>query len=160
MCLSHYVWCPSPYAYKYLDVSCKHHTLPQIQIKCENLWYMVLFRLFDCRCSGNRGPQTCLPVACGVAPPAAQYDPSSSTNTQDPREGPSLAGRTTQGLYVSVVSILFDCSIQYYWTFIYFWPLLILFLGLTYWSSAQCQFLFVACFMFHRKPISNGVQTG
>ena len=30
--------------------------------------------------------------------PAAQYGPSSSTQTQDPREGPSLAGRTTQGL--------------------------------------------------------------
>ena len=27
----------------------------------------------------------------------AQYDPSSSTQAQDPREGPSLAGRTTQG---------------------------------------------------------------
>ena len=47
MCLSHYVWCPAPYAYKYLDVSCKHHTLPQIQIKCENVRYIVLFRLFD-----------------------------------------------------------------------------------------------------------------
>ena len=47
MCLSHYVWCPAPYAYKYLDVSCKHHTLPQIQIKCENVRYIVLFRLLD-----------------------------------------------------------------------------------------------------------------
>ena len=33
------------------------------------------------------------------------------------------------------------------------------FLGLTYWSSAHCQFLFVACFLFSRNPISNGVQT-
>ena len=34
------------------------------------------------------------------------------------------------------------------------------FLGLTYWSSAQCQFLSVACFMFRRNPISNEIQTG
>ena len=47
MCLSHYVWCPAPYAYKYLDVSSKHHTLPPIQIKCEIVRYIVLFRLFD-----------------------------------------------------------------------------------------------------------------
>ena len=33
-----------------------------------------------------------------MAPPAAPSDPSSSANTQDPREGPSLEGRTTQGL--------------------------------------------------------------
>ena len=41
-----------------------------------------------------------------------------------------------------------------------FWQLFILFLGLTYWSSAQCQFLSVACFWFCRISISNGVQTG
>ena len=34
--------------------------------------------------------------ACGVAQKGAQHDPSSPTQTQDPREGPSLAGRTTQ----------------------------------------------------------------
>ena len=49
-----------------------------------------------CRRSGNGGPQTCLPAACGVAQRGAQHDPSSSTLTQDPREGPSLAGRTTR----------------------------------------------------------------
>ena len=49
-----------------------------------------------CRCSGNGGPQTCLPAACGVAQRGAQHGPSSSTQTQDPREGPSLAGRTTR----------------------------------------------------------------
>ena len=48
-----------------------------------------------CRCSGNGGPQTCLPVACGVAQGAAQHGPSSSARAQDPREGPSLAGCTT-----------------------------------------------------------------
>ena len=32
------------------------------------------------------------------------------------------------------------------------------FLGLTYWSSAQFQFLSVACFLFCRNPISNGAQ--
>ena len=33
--------------------------------------------------------------ACGVAQKGAQHGPSSSTQTQDPREGPSLVGRTT-----------------------------------------------------------------
>ena len=50
-----------------------------------------------CRHSGNGGTQTCLPAACGVAQGVAQYGPSSSTHAQDPREGPSLAGRTTGG---------------------------------------------------------------
>ena len=49
-----------------------------------------------CRRSGNGGPQTCLPAACGVAQRGAQHDTSSPTQTQDPREGPSLAGRTTR----------------------------------------------------------------
>ena len=49
----------------------------------------------NCRRSGNGGTQTCLPAACGVAQGVAQYDPSSSTQAQDPREGPSLTGRTT-----------------------------------------------------------------
>ena len=46
-----------------------------------------------CRRSGNGGPQTCLPAACGVAQAVAQYGPSTSTQAQDPREGPSLVGR-------------------------------------------------------------------
>ena len=50
-----------------------------------------------CRRSGNGGPQTCLPAACDVAQGAAQHGPSTSTHAQDPREGPSLAGRTTGG---------------------------------------------------------------
>ena len=49
-----------------------------------------------CRRSGNGGPQTCLPAACGVA----QRGPSTAHlhqhKTQDPREGPSLAGWTTR----------------------------------------------------------------
>ena len=49
-----------------------------------------------CRRSRNRGPQTCLPAAYGVAQKGAQRGPSSSTQTQDPREGPSLVGRTTR----------------------------------------------------------------
>ena len=49
-----------------------------------------------CRCSGNGGPQTCLPAACGVAQKGAQRGPSSSAQAQDPREGPSLVGRTTE----------------------------------------------------------------
>ena len=49
-----------------------------------------------CRRSGNGGPQTCLPAACDVARGGAQHDPSSSTQTQDPREGQILAGRTTR----------------------------------------------------------------
>ena len=48
-----------------------------------------------CRRSGNGGPQTCLPVACGVAQGAAQHGPSSSARAQDPHGGPSLAGWTT-----------------------------------------------------------------
>ena len=48
-----------------------------------------------CRHSGNGGPQTCLPAACGVAQVVAQCGPSSSTQAQDPREGPSLTRRTT-----------------------------------------------------------------
>ena len=49
-----------------------------------------------CRHSGNGGSQTCLPAACGVAQRGAQHGPSSPTQTQDPREGPSLVGRTTR----------------------------------------------------------------
>ena len=49
------------------------------------------------RCSGNGGPQSCLPAACGMAQGVSRYGPSSSTQAQDPREGPSLAVRTTQG---------------------------------------------------------------
>ena len=47
-----------------------------------------------CRRSGNGGPQTFLPAACGVAQGAAQHGPSSSARAQGPREGPRLAGRT------------------------------------------------------------------
>ena len=50
-----------------------------------------------CRRSRNGGPQTCLPAACGVAQVGAQCSPASSAQAQDPREGPSLAGRTTGG---------------------------------------------------------------
>ena len=49
----------------------------------------------DCRRSVNGGAQTCLPAACGVAQVVAQCGPSSSTQAQDPREGPGLAGWTT-----------------------------------------------------------------
>ena len=45
-----------------------------------------------CRRFGNGGPQTCLPAACGMAQVGAQRGPSSSTQAQDPREGPSLMG--------------------------------------------------------------------
>ena len=58
----------------------------------------VLGTIRVCRRSGNGGPQTCLPAACGVARGVAQYVPSSSTHAQDPREGPSLARRTMQDL--------------------------------------------------------------
>ena len=50
----------------------------------------------SCRRSGNGGPQTCLPAACGVAQVGAQCSLASSAQAQDPREGPSLAGRTTR----------------------------------------------------------------
>src|SRR4051812_10897069 len=51
-----------------------------------------------CRHSRNGGPQTCLPAAHDMAPLTAWYDPSSPANTQDPREGPSLARRAIQDL--------------------------------------------------------------
>ena len=51
-----------------------------------------------CQCSGNGGPQTCLPTAHGVALRVGLYGPSSPTNIQDPREGPSLVRRATQDL--------------------------------------------------------------
>ena len=46
---------------------------------------------------GTGVPKTCLPAACSVAQVVAQYGPSSSTQAQDPCEGPSLAGWMTQG---------------------------------------------------------------
>ena len=48
-----------------------------------------------CRPSGNGGPQTCLPAACGVAQVGVQCSPASSAQAQDPRKGPSLTRRTT-----------------------------------------------------------------
>ena len=48
-----------------------------------------------CRCSGNGGPQTCLPAACGMAQRGPSMTHLHQHKTQDPREGPSLAGRTT-----------------------------------------------------------------
>ena len=50
----------------------------------------------DCRRSGNGGPQTCLPAACGVAQMVPSTAHLHQHKTQDPREGPSLAGRTTR----------------------------------------------------------------
>ena len=50
------------------------------------------------RRSRNGGPQTCLPVAYGVAQRGAQHGPTSPTQTQDPHEGPSLARRMAQDL--------------------------------------------------------------
>ena len=47
-----------------------------------------------CRRSGNGGPQTCLPTACGVAQRGPSMAQLHQHKTQDPREGPSLAGRT------------------------------------------------------------------
>ena len=58
----------------------------------------IIFHFQDCRRPGNGGSQTCLPAAHGVALRAGPYGPSSPTSFQDPREGPSLARRTTQDL--------------------------------------------------------------
>ena len=49
------------------------------------------------RHSGNGGPQTCLPAAYSVAQQWPSMTRLHQPNTQDPREGPSLAGRMTQG---------------------------------------------------------------
>ena len=51
-----------------------------------------------CRCSGNGGPQTCLPAAYGVAEPAGRTTHLHQQGTQDSREGPSLVRRTMQDL--------------------------------------------------------------
>ena len=48
--------------------------------------------------SWERGYPDLPACACGVAPPVAQCGSSSSTNTQDPREGPSLARWMRQDL--------------------------------------------------------------
>ena len=45
-----------------------------------------------CRCSGNGGPQTCLPAACGVAQVVAQYGPSSSAQDSRPSRGAKPRG--------------------------------------------------------------------
>ena len=52
----------------------------------------------SCRRSGNGGPQTCLPAAHSVAKPAGRTTHLHQQGIQDPREGPSLARRTTQDL--------------------------------------------------------------
>ena len=60
----------------------------------------MLFFLFsqdNCRHSGNGGPQTCLPAACGVAQRGPSMAHLHQPKTQDPHEGPSLTGRTMQG---------------------------------------------------------------
>ena len=51
-----------------------------------------------CQRSGNRGPQTCLPAAHGVAKQVGRTAHLHQQGIQDPREGPSLARRTTQDL--------------------------------------------------------------
>ena len=65
--------------------------------------------------------------------------------------------------YVFNVSIIYEVFMLLYshsWMFHNnFIATLYHFLGLTYWPSAQCQLLFFACFLHHRKSISNGVQT-
>ena len=48
-----------------------------------------------CRCSGYGGIQTCQPTAHHVAPSTTWYGPASTSTTQDPLEGPSLARRMT-----------------------------------------------------------------
>ena len=75
---------------------------PSLSLSCSPYGTILMYRelcycSWICRCSGNGGPQTCLPAACGVAQGAAQHGPSSSARAQDPREGPSLAGRMTGG---------------------------------------------------------------
>ena len=49
-----------------------------------------------CRHSGNGGPQTCLPAAYGVAQKGPSTAHLRQQKTQDPSEGPSLAGRSTR----------------------------------------------------------------
>ena len=51
-----------------------------------------------CRCSGNGGPQTCLPAARGMAPPVAQYGPTSLTKHSRPSRGAKPRGADDTGL--------------------------------------------------------------
>src|SRR6187401_3294698 len=60
---------------------------------------------------------------------------------------PSMADTSSSYLYFFIV----PC--QYSTTFIYFWQLFILFFGTN--ILIQCQFLFVAYFLFRRISISN-----
>ena len=65
--------------------------------------------------------------------------------------------------YVSVVSIIFDCSMLLYYhswmLYNHFITPLYHFLGLTYWHSAQCELLLFACLLLCRISVPNGVQT-
>ena len=65
--------------------------------------------------------------------------------------------------YVSNVSIIYEVFMLLFYHscvfYSHFIATLYHFLDLTYWPSAQCQLLFFACFLHHRKSISNGVQT-
>ena len=58
----------------------------------------------------------------------------------------------------SYISIIFYCFMPILYKFYILLATFIWFIGLTYWSSAQCQFLFFACFLYRGKSISNEVQ--
>src|SRR3954464_16014476 len=77
-----------------LDMLCVNATFLVSNYHICELCNAILLQ--DCRRSRKGGPQTCLAAARGVAQKGAQHGPSSSTQTQDPREGPSLGGRTTR----------------------------------------------------------------
>ena len=52
-------------------------------------------RLRRCRRSGNGGPQTCLPAACGVAQVGGPVRPSFISSSSRPSRGAKPRGRTT-----------------------------------------------------------------
>ena len=59
---------------------------------------MATASVYVCQRSGNGGPQTCLPAACGVAQVVAQYDPSSSAQDSRPSRGAKPRGADDIGL--------------------------------------------------------------
>ena len=67
--------------------------LSLILFMCEVITiHKINMNSFICRCSGNGGPQTCLPTACGVAQVVAQYDPYSSAQDSRPSRGAKPRG--------------------------------------------------------------------
>ena len=69
-----------------------------VKISASSLSVRTCLRLMSLSAFWERGSLDLPACVLWRGSAVAQYDPSSSTNVQDPREGPSLARRTTQHL--------------------------------------------------------------